>query len=210
VGRPSVRPVTGGDVSRVVDVLVRSFDDDPVSNFIFSGDRRRRGGLRSFFTASIRRQYLPHGRVTTTGDMAGAALWGPPWRPRNPWRELLQLAPTGPYIVGRRTVAGLRLLAAIDAVHPREPHWYLCTLGTEPDRQGQGVGTSLLAEGLARVDEEGMPAYLESSKERNLPLYARFGFEVVGEIRGPVGAPPMWRMWREPRPPDRPSRPGGR
>ena len=162
--------------------------------------------MRSFFATSIRHQYLPHGHGDDHGGPRRGGAVGQPGRERNLWRELLQLAPTGPYIVGRRTVAGLRLLAAIDALHPKEPHWYLCTLGTEPDRQGRGVGSSLLAEGLARVDEEGMPAYLESSKERNLPLYARFGFEVVGEIRGPAGAPPMWRMWREPRVPDLPVR----
>ncbi len=48
-----------------------------------------------------------------------------------------------------------------------------------------------------------MPAYLESSKERNVPLYRRFGFEVIEEHRSKVGSPPIWRMWREPRPPER-------
>jgi hypothetical protein len=54
---------------------------------------------------------------------------------------------------------------------------------------------------LDRVDEEGQPAYLESSKERNVALYARFGFEVVEELRSGTGGPPIWRMWREPVPP---------
>jgi hypothetical protein len=55
---------------------------------------------------------------------------------------------------------------------------------------------------LDRVDELGEAAFLESSKERNVPLYARFGFEVVDEIPSVAGSPTIWRMWREPRVPE--------
>jgi hypothetical protein len=54
---------------------------------------------------------------------------------------------------------------------------------------------------LRRCDEDGMPAYLESSKERNLSFYGRHRFEVVGEYTVP-GGPKLWFMWREPRPPE--------
>jgi predicted N-acetyltransferase YhbS len=51
---------------------------------------------------------------------------------------------------------------------------------------------------LEKADAEGVGAYLESSKDTNVPYYRRFGFEVVGEIHHPNG-PTMWRMWRDPR-----------
>ena len=186
----------------MVDLLVRSFDDDPVSNFVFSGDRRRRLGLHSFFTTLIRRQYLNFGHVYTTEDFGGAAVWGPPGRHRQGLKELFELLPTVPFLMGTRMIRALQLLTEIDALHPKEPHWYLSTLGTEPDRQGTGIGSALLTATLAQIDEEGMPAYLESSKERNVPLYARFGFEVIEEFRSRPGSPPLWRMWREPRMPE--------
>jgi GNAT superfamily N-acetyltransferase len=197
-----VRPVVASDVPAVVDMLVRSFADDPVANFMFAGERRLRGGLHSFFTSQIRRQYLAHGQVYTTEDLSGAAVWGPPDRSRQPLRELLQLLPTAPYLASSRMVRALRLLFEIDALHPKEPHWYLATLGAEPARQGQGIGSALLDTVLAQVDEAGDPAYLESSKERNVSLYARFGFEVIDVHRSKVGSPPIWRMWREPRVPE--------
>jgi hypothetical protein len=59
----------------------------------------------------------------------------------------------------------------------------------------------LLRTVLAHVDEEGDPAFLESSKERNISLYARFGFEVIDQVIPKWGSPPVWRMWREPRTP---------
>ncbi len=45
-----------------------------------------------------------------------------------------------------------------------------------------------------------MPAYLESSNERNLPLYERNGFRVTGNLRALSHGPTIWRMWREPQP----------
>ncbi len=181
--------------------LVRAFADDPVANFMFAGERRRTLGLRSFFTSQIRRQYLPGGHVYTTEDLGGAAVWGAPDRHRNGLVELLQLLPTAPFLVSARTVSALRLLFEVDGLHPKEPHWYLATLGTAPEHQQRGIGTALMMPVLAMADRDGMPAYLESSKERNVPFYARFGFEVVGELDSARGRPRMWRMWREPRPP---------
>jgi ribosomal protein S18 acetylase RimI-like enzyme len=199
---PSVRPATTSDVPAITDMLVHAFDDDPVSMFMFAGRRRRHLGLHSFITSELRRHYLPHRHVYVTEDLSGAALWAPPDRPRHPVLELLQLLPTAPFLLSPHTINALKLLFTVEGLHPTEPHWYLFTLGTAPEKQGQGVGSALLRAMLARIDEAGEPAYLESSKERNVPLYARFGFEVIDQIPSKSGSPPIWRMWREPRIPE--------
>jgi GNAT superfamily N-acetyltransferase len=201
-GTPTVRPATPADVPSVVTMLVRAFDDDPVSNFMFAGRRRRHFGLHSFFTSELRHNYLPHGHVYVTEDLSGAALWGPPDRARHPVLELLQLLPTAPFLLSPHTINALRLLFTVEGLHPSERHWYLFTLGTEPEKQGKGVGSALLRAMLTQIDEAGEPAYLESSKERNVPLYARFGFQVIHQIPSKSGSPPIWRMWREPRTPE--------
>ena len=51
---------------------------------------------------------------------------------------------------------------------------------------------------LERCDEEGIPAYLESSNARNVPFYRRHGFGVTTELQIPGGGPMLWLMWREP------------
>ncbi len=56
----------------------------------------------------------------------------------------------------------------------------------------------VIRRGLAKADAAGMPAYLESSKETNIPIYQSFGFEVTGEIALPNG-PTLWPMWRKAR-----------
>jgi hypothetical protein len=64
---------------------------------------------------------------------------------------------------------------------------------------GSGHRQPLLAPQLARCDRERMPAYLESSKEQNVPLYERNGFEVTEVVQLPNGGPPAWLIWREPK-----------
>ena len=84
---------------------------------------------------------------------------------------------------------------------PRTPTGTWRRLGTDPEHQRTGVGSALLRSVLDSVDAEGLPAYLESSKESNLSFYGQHGFEVTGEIRTPRGGPTLWLMWRGARPP---------
>jgi ribosomal protein S18 acetylase RimI-like enzyme len=56
----------------------------------------------------------------------------------------------------------------------------------------------LLAHLLARIDADGMPAYLESSNQRNLALYGRHGFEVTAEVAIPGGPKDLAHVARGP------------
>ena len=55
-------------------------------------------------------------------------------------KELVQLLPAAPFLASARTHRALRLLFEVDGLHPKEPHWYLATVGTEPAQQGKGRG----------------------------------------------------------------------
>lgn len=72
-------------------------------------------------------------------------------------------------------------------------------LGTDPDHQGKGIGSALVSHVTDKADAEGMPCYLESSKESNVPFYVCHGFEVTEELSLPANGPKVWGMWREPR-----------
>ena len=89
-------------------------------------------------------------------------------------------------------------LGNIERHHPHDPHLYLGVLGVDPARQGSGVGSALLVPGLELCDREGLAAYLETGRERNLAFYGRHGFRVTESIRLPAG-PQVWLMRRDPR-----------
>jgi ribosomal protein S18 acetylase RimI-like enzyme len=76
-----------------------------------------------------------------------------------------------------------RVFAQMETYHPSEPCWYLPLIGVDPTCQGRGYGSALLRYALEQCDRDGMPAYLESSNPRNIPLYQRHGFEIIGAIQ---------------------------
>jgi ribosomal protein S18 acetylase RimI-like enzyme len=198
---PVVRRATADDVTAMAAQLARTFLDDPISCHVFRNEARRQAGLRAYFRTQMKADYLPFGGCYTTDDYAGSAIWAPAGKPLQAGLAgILTLLPVLPYVAANLP-ATLRMLASIESRHPHEPHWYLASLGTAVERQGQGVGGALMRPVLEHCDAEGIPCYLESSKQRNLPFYRRHGFEVVEEMELPGDGPTVWTMWREPRPP---------
>lgn len=75
--------------------------------------------------------------------------------------------------------------AAAQAELWKDPEgYYFCNIVTVlPEAQGKGVGRALMEEVLAMADQEGKKCYLESSRrEPNVPIYERFGFQLVRDM----------------------------
>ena len=190
---------TRQDMPALTSTLARAFLDDPVATWSCRPESLRPGMLERFQGARLR-QLLAHDEVWTTPDLSSAALWAPPEHWKTTVREDLELARSllYPRLIGRLPLIVSGLLG-IERRHPRDvPHWYLAVLGTDPSAQGQGLGSAVLAPVLERCDADGVGAYLESSKERNIDFYARHGFRVTKPLRLPRG-PSIWPMWRSPR-----------
>jgi GNAT superfamily N-acetyltransferase len=202
-GSHSVRAARRDEAAVLGEVLAEAFAEDPVFAWLIPPQVRDRDNrLRTLFT-SMSRGYLRQGKPCyLTGDASAAALWAMPGPWAMPFSQIvLEAVPNGLAFRGRLLHA-LRTQLQIERLHAGQsrPHWYLGYLGTRRDRQGQGLGTQMLREVLAGLDTDGVPAYLESSNERNLSLYERNGFRVIGDLKALGHGPTIWRMWREPQP----------
>jgi len=211
VSLPPIRRAVAAEIPELARMLTRAFLDDPVACWAYPPDPRRPRALEHFQATRLR-QLIVHDEVWTSEDLCSAALWAPPGHWHSTLRETAQIAPAfaHPRLWARLPVAAIGW-DRLERSHPRTPaHLYLALLGTDPSAQGRGLGSAVLAGVLERCDAEpelsteagsdryaGMPCYLESSKERNISFYERFGFKVLEEIKLLRG-PPMWRMWREP------------
>lgn len=187
---------------RAGELLARAFHDDPMFCAVQPNPERRRRALPWFFTAAARLG-LREGEVHMLDHDAGAAIWLPPGHGRMGAgaivRSGLALVPVrfGPSAFRRfARITGNFDSVRAEVVH--QPYWHLFILGVEPGQQRRGLGGELIAPVLARADHAGLPCYLETSEEHNVPFYERHGFAVAGGRRDPEGAPPFWPMLREP------------
>jgi ribosomal protein S18 acetylase RimI-like enzyme len=196
----TVRPIARADVREAAGVMTRAFHDDPVMAWIFPDEQMRRRRLLSFFATAIRGNARQGNTevVVMNGQVLSCAIWLAPgtWRPPL-WRQVVAL----PSVIVRlrsRLLVASATFGALLAVHPDRPHWYLSGIGSDPPVQGSGAGGALMRSRLARCDAAREAAYLESSKESNVPFYERHGFRVTRELTVPAGGPTFWLMWREP------------
>ncbi len=193
--RLRVGPLPSEDLGPAALLLARAFRDNPLNRAVLDrhdAHARLRAnvcGMRAHLPVAQRRRCLLG--AWSEGSLVGALVSTPPYgyplpppdlgaRVRALWGQGLR--------VQRRWAAVHRRL---DARHPREPHWYLGTLGVHPRHQGRGIGSALLGAWLAEVDREPHPVYLETDSEENVPFYARAGFEVaerLSVLRVPVAA----------------------
>ena len=192
----NIRRARREDIPVMGQMLARAFHDDPIVDWVFRDERRRPKYTRRFFEGRAR-VLIGQRETYMAEDGAAAAMWARPdeWRdpPLQAFKELAILTPG----VGLRAAQVMRGLILVESRHPKDPHWYLAVLGTEPTRQGEGLGSALLRRVLDDCDRYEVPAYLETGTERNVAFYTRHGFKVRDEFRLPKG-PPIWLMWRDP------------
>lgn len=195
----ATRKATTADVELLAGVIARAFEGDPVFEFIFP-DSNHLERYKRFMAYEMRSHYMALGEsYTTVEGVKGAALWAPPNKWKQSGLQTLRSVPTFLRTMSQNLPRVMRAMPAIEGAHPPGEHYYLSTLATDPVAQGTGVGSAVMAPVLAKCDEQGIGAYLESSKEANIPFYNRHGFEVTRELKLPQGGPSLWLMWREPR-----------
>lgn len=186
------------DTSVIADILGEAFYNDPIVCYAAG----RPGLARHLFAAEFRHLYARLGCSfyirNEQEQMIGCALWAKPGQRLDPsLLAQLNIAWAVFKFAGLGALQrGLALDAFLKGNHPQEPHCYLHAIGVKSTCRGQGVGSRLMAHGVKMADHEQVPAYLENSNELNLPLYQKYGFEVIEKKNTPNGGPPIWLMRR--------------
>jgi GNAT superfamily N-acetyltransferase len=118
----------------------------------------------------------PRGEVTPQqaerwGLAAAAAAWGP--------------------ALGRLRAAAGAIHEAFTRMAPAR-RIDIATVGVDPNRQGRGLGSTLVGRVVTEASAAGLPVGLWTTQPRNVPFYLRAGFALVAEGTSPVGALPWW------------------
>lgn len=188
-----VRAALEAERPRVVATLVAGFLSDPVARWCWPESESYLANAAKFMNAYGGRAF-EHGCAWTDGAFRGGALWLPPGI--SPDEEELGEVVTSTVAEPKQGIL-FAALEELGSYHPHEPHWFLPLIAVDPTSQGRGIGSELMKYAVARCDESGTRAYLESSNPRNISLYERHGFRVAGEVRS-GDCPVFTAMLRDP------------
>jgi GNAT superfamily N-acetyltransferase len=215
----SVRLLAPEELDTAAEMLARGFAAEPGNLALYPDPEVRRtileAGARTYLRSTIRLGTALG--VEVGGQLGALALWHPPGVPSTSLADLVQLGRDklgiAPTVVRAVPGAALRALrqppTALRLVRARGRAvraasqgltWHLAFLATAPEHRGRGLARQLLDRQLARCDEDGLAAWLETTDPVNPPIYERFGFRTVAHVPDADAAwlPGWWAMRREP------------
>jgi ribosomal protein S18 acetylase RimI-like enzyme len=186
-----VEPVAPSEEDHAVAALVMAFSSDPFLRWMYPEPT----SYLTHFPAVIHAfggEAFRTGFVRQVDSFTGAALWMAPGVDPG-GAELLALFDA---TIEPTRLPDLRgVLDLMDEHHPTAEHWYLPWFGVDTWEQGRGLGSVLMSACLAVVDQDHLPAYLDSTNPRNVGFYRRHGFEVTGQWSAGE-SPPIISMLR--------------
>ena len=177
--QPVVRSASADIQASTINTIVLGFAADPMTRWVWP-DSSEYLRIMPKFAMAFGGRAFEHGTAYITERARAAALWLPPGiEPDDVAMAAIMAQTLRPDIADDLG----HVLQGMAKHHPHEPHWYLPLIAADPHWIGQGLGALLMKHALQRCDEEGIAAYLESSNPRNISLYERHGFEIIGEIQ---------------------------
>ena len=169
------------DKTLVVDILVKSFNDNKSVNYIVKQDGKRAGRLRKLMEYAFDKCSL-FGDIFLSDDKKACALVVLPDQKKTTIQSISLDLNLVLSVIGLLNVKkALNRETRISQLHPKTPYYFLWFLGVEPLEQNKGIGSKLLREVIADAVSKGRPIYLETFTLKNIPWYEKFGFAVYNK-----------------------------
>ena len=190
------RAATTSDVQAAAVTLAGAFAADPVWGWAFPEPAQLEVWWRFWIQGALPAGLGADDRRTRSA----VAVWIPPggYECRAGRRSAHRAAAAGAHRRSRAAWCSRRSSASTRTTPHEIPHYYLSLLGTAPAHRGHGIGMALLADSLARIDEQHAPAYLESSNPVNLAALRGGRLRAAGRVQLPDGRTVITTMWRDP------------
>lgn len=172
---------TREDDAELSALIADAFADLPPSRYLVPDEDQRRDVLTRTFRLDLEDLREAGRIIRASAGHEAAALWTYHVTDLEPEPELDARLKEAAGVFAPRFAAFYRALdARRRALLGSRAHWHLWVLAVRPDKQGQGFGSLLVRDQLARIDTIGEPTYLEAATAELCEIYRHLGFQNVG------------------------------
>ena len=183
--------------NHVVDIISKTFDDNPMINFIVKQDTKRKTRIRDLAKYSFRRCARRDG-VFLSNDGKGVALCYRNQAKGN-WRDILDQIELIFKVIGIGGVSDAQKRESYRAeIRSKDPDYlYFWFLGVLKGGEHMAAVKELRDTIFDLSDQLKLPIYLETTLPKNKLVYERYGFQTIHEweVPGSNGIT-MWFMRR--------------
>ena len=182
--------LTEDQVKPAAKILSEAFYDDPISVYLIPDVSERKAKLKYVYEYVIHYDILYGEVYATSPNLEGIAAW---LHSENSYITLKRQIKSG----GQKVISKLgmefykrskHIQEFTDLIHKKHTpfnHWCLDQFGVDPNFQGKGYAGVLLKAMFTRLDQEGIPIYLETHKEKNVAIYQHYGFKILEDTTIP-------------------------
>ncbi|WP_321800245.1 GNAT family N-acetyltransferase [Burkholderia sp. BCC1988] len=191
----AIEPISACSAEAVTAILASSFFDDPIVRWMYPEPERYEREFANFVMCYGSDPFTRGSGAYHVDSHQGAFTWLPSGVHPDP--DELECFFLDSVLPSRGSNA-LKLFEMSGRHQPSYPHCYMTLLGIDSRYRGRGFGSALMSYACELCDSKDEAAYLECSNPKNIPLYERFGFELLGRTEID-DSPPLFAMLRVPR-----------
>lgn len=177
-----MKKADASDKNTVVRILTSSFPENKSVQFIIGNHRKQTKKISRLMEYAFDICHL-FGDIYLSEDRNACLLFTIPERKITNLKSAWYDAKLIFSCIGLCNISKvLKREAAIKKLHPPKPFYYLWFIGVRQEEQGKNIGTALLLDFLEKARSDHHPVYLETSIERNLPWYQKYGFTIYCDV----------------------------
>jgi len=165
-----------------------AFYDEPHIVYLIPDSSKRNFFLSHFFEFRLKYGLLYGEIYATSENLEGVAMWLPSKNAKlTPWKLIragaISFLSHIFFSMNFRILGRLRYISSYTySIHNHYVpynHCFLSLIGVDPKFQGNGFAGILLRDMLAKLDQNSVSCYVETTNEKYISFYENFGFTTI-------------------------------
>jgi ribosomal protein S18 acetylase RimI-like enzyme len=173
------------DLEAAVKIMSEAFFMDPLWVYLLPNEDRRKKVLKSFFEILLLAGISNNQVYGVSNPIEGVVIWEKPDSTFNfPWKVLIPgiVFFIMNIVVLIRAWSVFRKFSIMQENNTPGKHYYLISIGINPESQGKGLASILIRPFLDESIRNGYGVYTETVTPENVPIYEHYGLKVVDKF----------------------------